>query len=422
MPAQQRRRPREANPVSERDSVLSVDDVTNKIRETITASLELQNITVRGELLGFKRHSSGHVYFTILGRESRIACVLFRSNASAMLQWPQDGDEVLVRGRLDIYGARGSYQIYAVSLLPLGTGAKARAKEMLKNRLAQEGLFDVRHKRPLPPFPERVAIITSPTAAALQDVIKISSLRFPSAGLLVVPSLMQGLTAPQEITAAFARCAAIDGLSLVLLVRGGGNRDDLDTFDEESVVRAVRSCPVPVVTGLGHQIDSTLSDLAADFSAPTPSGAAERVFPDRRELLLWLAGSGRSMRSHLVKRLGRQLTDAEDAQRRLVFAMARGRVQPAADFLGNARATLSVAVAYRLNEAEARLKSVAEALHAASPLSILAKGYAICRSGDGTPLRDAASMAVGQELTIELHDGRTAAAVKSISLNEGPSL
>lgn len=405
--------------MTERDSVLSVDEVTNKIREAVCSSRELQNITLRGELLGFKRHTSGHSYFTVLGKESRIACVMFRSNAASVLQWPKDGDEVLVRGRLDVYGARGSYQIYATALLPLGEGAKARAKEMLKNRLTQEGLFDIRHKRPLPPFPGRVAVITSPTGAALQDVIKISSTRYPAADLIVIPSLMQGVTAPQEIAAAFGKCSRVARLSLVLLVRGGGNRDDLDTFDEEQVVRSVRSCPVPVVTGLGHQIDSTLSDLAADFAAPTPSGAAERVFPDRREILAFLTGARRSMSSHLQKRLARLQGIADDSDRRLVFGFVKGRIQPCEEFINSAENTMSNSMVFRLSAAEARLRAVAEALQSASPLSILAKGYALCLDSGGNLLRDASSMSEGQEIKIELRDGLAEATVSRVKLNEG---
>ena len=169
------------------DSIVSVDEATGQLREAICSAKNLQNLSIRGELLGFKRHSSGHVHFTLLGKETRISCVIFRSNASSIISWPKDGDEVLVRGRVDVYGARGTYQIYATTLLPL---AKARAKEMLKNKLNAEGLFDIRNKRALPQFPQKVAIITSPTGAAVQDVIKIASLRYGASRLIVIPSLM----------------------------------------------------------------------------------------------------------------------------------------------------------------------------------------------------------------------------------------
>lgn len=281
---------------SSKNVIVTVDEMTASVREALFREPSLQNLSVRGELLGFKLHTSGHAYFTLLGANSRVACVLFRSYANSVLVWPKDGDEVLVRGKIDVYGARGSYQIYATTLLPLGAGAKARAKEALRLRLEQEGIFDSRLKRPLPRYPERVAVITSPTGAALQDILKLHSLRFPCAELIVIPSLMQGLGAPEEIVRAFELARRIRGLSCVMLARGGGNRDDLDIFDNESVVRAIRLSPVPVITGLGHQIDSTLADMAADAAAPTPSGAAERLFPDGKALDTALLSAARNMR------------------------------------------------------------------------------------------------------------------------------
>lgn len=263
---------------SSKNVIVTVDEMTASVREALFREPSLQNLSVRGELLGFKLHTSGHAYFTLLGANSRVACVLFRSYANSVLVWPKDGDEVLVRGKIDVYGARGSYQIYATTLLPLGAGAKARAKEALRLRLEQEGIFDPRLKRPLPRYPERVAVITSPTGAALQDILKLHSLRFPCAELIVIPSLMQGLGAPEEIVRAFELARRIRGLSCVMLARGGGNRDDLDIFDNESVVRAIRLSPVPVITGLGHQIDSTLADMAADAALPRRPGRRSGFF------------------------------------------------------------------------------------------------------------------------------------------------
>ena len=403
--------------LSDRISVLTVDDVTDKIREAVCSSKELQNISVRGELLGFKRHTSGHTYFTILGKESRIACVLFRSNASSVVLWPKDGDEVLVRGRLDVYGARGSYQIYATTILPLGEGAKARAKEQLLTQLTSEGLFDIRHKRPIPNFPDKVAIITSPTGAALQDVIKIASLRYPVSELVVIPSLMQGIGASAEITGAFSKCGRMKGVSLVMLVRGGGNRDDLDTFDNERVVRAIRSCPVPVITGLGHQIDKTLSDMAADATAPTPSGAAERVFPDRRELAVSLKSSMRSMSSHIDKMITGMINETSDVKRRLIFNINKGICQPASHHLENAYSTMLNNINYRLNESDAKLASIAGALQSSSPLAILSRGYAICRGETGKTIKDAYSVDVDDNIEIQLRDGYIGAVVKKTHID-----
>ena len=398
----------------EKDAVFTVDEVTNKIREAIYASGELQNISVKGELLGFKKHSSGHAYFTVIGAEARISCVLFRSNASSVILWPKDGDEVLVRGRVDVYGARGSYQIYATTLLPLGEGAKARAREILFKQLTAEGLFDIRHKRPLPSFPRKVALITSPTGAAVQDVIKIASIRYPASELLVIPSLMQGAAASSEIKEAFSKCAALQDISLVMLVRGGGSRDDLDTFDSEEVVRAVRSCPVPVITGLGHQIDKTLSDLAADAYAPTPSGAAERVFPDSKELTAYLKSSMRSMNAHINKRAAKISSDLIDSKRRLLFSITRGVYIPASEFLNNARSSLSSNITYKLSEAEAKLSSAAGTLNNLSPLSVMSRGFTVCRDAEGNMIKDASSLSEKQRVGIFFRDGKAEAEVISI--------
>ena len=394
-----------------RNEIMTVDEATDRIRLAVCSAPELKDLAVRGELLGFKRHTSGHVYFTILGKESRISCVMFRSNAASVITWPRDGDEVLVRGRIDVYGAYGSYQLYASALLPIGAGAKARAKEMLRLSLEKEGVFDVRAKRPLPRFPEKIAVLTSPTGAALQDVIKISSLRYPCARLVVVPSLMQGVGAAEEITRGFARCAAMRDLDLVMLVRGGGSRDDLDVFDQEQVVRALRSCPVPVVTGLGHQIDSTLCDLAADVFAPTPSGAAERVFPDRRELLLYISGAMRSMQVSVNSRIERLSAESEEIKNRLAFGVDRFAIAPASDSIESACASMTSNVSQRLKDAGARLAQTAAALQSSSPLAVLARGYSFCTRPGGEPVRDAASLKDGDLLNIRMRDGSVSAAV-----------
>lgn len=406
----------------EKEAVFTVDVLTDKIKEAIISTPDLQNFSVRGELLGFKKHSSGHSYFTILGKESRISCVLFRSNASSMILWPKDGDEVLVRGRVDIYGARGTYQIYALSLYPLGEGAKARAREMLLKALTAEGLFDIRHKRPLPPFPGKVALITSPTGAAVWDVIKIASHRWPLSEILVVPSLMQGPEAPAEIKDAFSKCAAMREISLVMLVRGGGSRDDLDTFDNEIVVRAIRACPVPVITGLGHQIDKTLSDLAADAFAPTPSGAAEKVFPDSAELKAYLNNSGRSMTAHLNVRVRNISSALSDARGRLVFAINRASYQPACDHLNNTSTHLFTDIRHRLSKAEERLSAIAAALQSLSPLMVIARGYAICKDERGKMIKDAASLARGEKIGLFFRDGSAGATVDSVDECSGPEL
>lgn len=400
---------------SSKNVIVTVDEMTASVREALFREPSLQNLSVRGELLGFKLHTSGHAYFTLLGANSRVACVLFRSYANSVLVWPKDGDEVLVRGKIDVYGARGSYQIYATTLLPLGAGAKARAKEALRLRLEQEGIFDPRLKRPLPRYPERVAVITSPTGAALQDILKLHSLRFPCAELIVIPSLMQGLDAPEEIVRAFELARRIRGLSCVMLARGGGNRDDLDIFDNESVVRAIRLSPVPVITGLGHQIDSTLADMAADAAAPTPSGAAERLFPDGKALDTALLSAARNMRGRLETHIGFMDKNVAATKERLDRDIVRGHLQPAADFAARAADSIRDAISRRLRDECSGLAAFAARLANLSPLSLLAKGYSICTDLSGTVIRSAASLKAGGAVRIILNDGSAEAVVKEVS-------
>lgn len=391
--------------------ILTVDEVTDKVRVTLCSVPELQNLSVRGELQGFKRHTSGHVYFTLIGKNSRVSCILWRSQAASILSWPKDGDEVLVRGKLDVYGAYGSYQLYAATLLPLGAGAKARAKALLQQKLEAEGVFDVRSKRPFPRYPDKVAVITSPTSAALQDVLRISSQRWPLAELVVIPSLMQGVSAAAEITAAFAKAAKIPELSAVMFVRGGGSRDDLDVFDVEEVVRAVRACPVPVVTGLGHQIDSTLCDLAADAEAPTPSGAAEFLFPDKNEISALLEGVKETFSGAVYHRLDRAENFLGGAAERFTFSLLKGWCVPLKDTLEAQYRLLSESMRHKLVFAENSLVRLAARLNDASPLSILAKGYTVCLDGDGRMIQSVDGVTAGDKINVHFKDGSAKAII-----------
>lgn len=395
-----------------RNNIITVDEMTAAVKEAVLREPSLQNLSVRGELLGFKLHTSGHAYFTLLGHDSRVSCVLFKSYAASVLTWPKDGDEVLVRGKIDVYGARGSYQIYAVSLLPLGIGAKARAKEALRLRLEKEGLFDTRLKRALPRYPSKVAVITSPTGAALQDVLKLHALRFPCAELIVIPSLMQGLEAAEEISLAFEMARRIEDLSCVMLVRGGGNRDDLDVFDDESVVRAVRLSPVPVITGLGHQIDSTLSDLAADAAAPTPSGAAERLFPDGRALDAVLSGSADRMRATLESKLSFAAHNILTLKRDIDSALNTRLILPYSDYIAKAKENLDSAVMRRLRGEEERLAAYAMRLESLSPLALLSRGYSICTMEGGETIRSVRTLVKGSRIRIRFSDGCAGAVIK----------
>jgi exodeoxyribonuclease VII large subunit len=396
--------------------VITVDEMTGILRDTISSVSALQDVNVRGEILGFKRHTSGHTYFSLLGSETRVSCVLFRSNASSVITWPKDGDEVLVKGRIDIYGARGSYQIYANVVFPIGAGAKARAKEMLRVRLEEEGIFDPQKKLLIPKYPEKLAIITSLSGAALQDFLKISSIRYPNSDLVIIPSLMQGIDAQGEILSALNKCRFIPNLSLIVLIRGGGSRDDLDVFDNEDVVRAIFYSPIPVVTGLGHQIDNTLSDLAADLCSPTPSSVAEHIFPDTKEIQKYLQNYKERIFVSTQQRVKRLVDILIFREESLIINLQKGYLEPAFDNLKNKYINFKDLIVFKIHNFETKLKSIETLINSSSPRNILNRGYSISKDSLGNVIKDPSLLKVGDIIYIESQNTLLEATIKKIIL------
>lgn len=394
---------------------LTVDELNQRIQLVLQADPVLENLAVTGEILDFKVHRTGHAYFTLVGKETRLACVMFKSYAGSLPEWPQTGDLVVVEGSVSVYLARGAYQLYARRLVPAGQGAQARAREELRRRLEQEGLFDPRHKRPLPRYPESVLVLTSPTGAAVRDVLRVSRSRFPACAITVIPCNVQGDEAATEILDAFSRAARVGNAEVVLLVRGGGSRDDLNPFDEERVVRAVRSCPIPVVTGLGHEIDSTFSDLAADVFAPTPSAAAEKVFPDKAAVLSEIA----SLRRHAISGLSRRIDEGEWSAQRLrdrIASISERRLAEAETCLDTFLDTLRRGIETRVDLEAHRLRSVVSTLEALSPSRVLSRGFIACENPEGFPVNTAASVKRGDRLRLVFKDGRIGVQVEETPL------
>ncbi|MCR5347632.1 MAG: exodeoxyribonuclease VII large subunit [Fretibacterium sp.] len=371
-------------------SEMTVDDLNFYIQGLLTADLMLKSLVITGEIAEFRQHTSGHCYFTLLGTETRVSCALFRHDAELLPQWPRDGDSVLVEGHVGSYPARGVYQLYARRILPVGEGAAGRARQELRKRLEAEGLFHPALKRPLPPCPVRAAVITSATGAALRDVLRIASRRYPLCEILVIPALVQGIDAPESIVHAFIQAGKTDHLDCVLLVRGGGSREDLNPFDDERVVRAVRSCPWPVVSGVGHEIDETLCDLAADVRASTPSAAAELVFPDRQVLLAQLEALKEALRGSMERRL--------DALQNRLGAALEG---------------LSRSMKKRVSDARGQLAVRAASLNALSPLAALSRGFVTAET-DGQRLLSVKGLHAGDGLAVNFSDGRADCLVQTI--------
>lgn len=394
--------------------IITVDELTRYISLIFDGNELLSSLFIRGSLADFKRHSSGHVYFSILGKDSRISCVLFRSDAGRIPQWPHAGDEVLVEGRAGVYGARGTYQIYARSIRPLGESAQARAKKELLQKLSSEGLFEPSIKRRMPRFPTKVAIVTSPSGAAIRDVVKVSMGRFPMCELAVVPAVVQGVESVRDLVRGLERAGIIPGVEAVMLVRGGGSREDLNPFDDEEVVRAVRRTPVPVITGLGHQVDRTLADLASDLDAPTPSAAAEMLFPDSEEIIRSLLSSRDKMERIISSELQLRSSRLCSFHTAMAGAVERTAIRPADILLSRQEDRMINAVNREFALALSSLEITASSLDSLSPLKVLSRGFASCSSTRGEVVGSVSSVSPGDDLNVRFKDGTILVGVKEV--------
>jgi exodeoxyribonuclease VII large subunit len=374
---------------------------------------EFGRVWVVGEISNLHRARSGHSYFTLTDDEAQIRAALFRGAAQRLPFDPEDGLEVVVYGDLTVYPSRGDLQIIVRSLEPRGQGALQLAFEQLRARLDAEGLFAPELKRPLPEFPRRVGVVTSPTGAAIRDVIQVTGQRFPSIPILVAPTRVQGEGAEEEIAAALELVAG-RGVDVVLLVRGGGSLEDLFAFNTERVARAIRACPVPVVSGVGHEVDVTISDLVADARAPTPSAAAALALPDRQGQETRLDRDRRRLR---VAALG----VVDRAARRLSRSGESLRVHaPSARLLADrvrmeaAVSALRRGIGFHLAGSGGRLAAASARLDALSPLAVLSRGYAIVyREPEGVIVRRAREVSEGDALRLRVSAGEIDVIVKA---------
>ncbi len=387
--------------------------LTSYIRDLFDQDPRLFDVWVEGEISNFTRASSGHLYFTLKDDRSELRCVMWRAQAARLAFEPQHGDAVIAHGSVTVYEARGQYQLQCDALQIAGVGDLNRQFELLKARLDAEGLFDPARKRPLPPFPRRIGVVTSPTTAAFQDILNVLSRRYPLAEIILSPTLVQGKEAPPQIVAALRRLNEHSAADVILLARGGGSLEDLWCFNDEEVVRAVVASRIPVVTGVGHEIDFTLVDFAADVRAPTPSAAAEVIAPDgpalRATVEAWsgrLAGQMAALLADHRAALGEQ---ARLLDRLSPAVRVRNARQQVDDLLGRASARLRL----DLERRRERLTAQVRALDSASPLRLLQRGYAIVtRTEDGARVTSVQHAAEDTPITITLHDGQLAATVR----------
>ncbi|MBE6726843.1 MAG: exodeoxyribonuclease VII large subunit [Ruminococcaceae bacterium] len=399
---------------------LTVTQLNEFMKRMIDASPRLSGLYVRGEISNFKNHyATGHWYFTLKDEGSQIAAVMFRSAAAKMKFVPEDGMRVTARGRVSAYVRGGSYQLYADGMEPDGVGALYIAFEQLKRRLEAEGLFDPARKKPLPKIPTRIGIITSPTGAAVRDMINVTGRRFPYAKLTLWPSLVQGEDAPPQLCEGLRYFNETKSANVIIIGRGGGSMEDLWAFNDERVVRAVAASSIPVISAVGHETDFTLCDFAADQRAPTPSAAAELSVPDGETLKRQIA--------HIVTREADVLRAMIRSDRQKLNALGSRRVLTDPHyFIDERRMTLDLltdrlarAGENRIESRKAALAACAGKLSALDPLSVLSRGYSAVYREDGRLVRSVDDVKPGDKVSFRTVGGEALCSVEEVKENQG---
>lgn len=386
--------------------VLSVTQVNTYIKSLIDGDRNLSDIFIRGEISNFKRHSSGHLYLTLKDENSRLPAVMFRFNAAKMRFLPQDGMRVLVRGRISVYDRDGKYQLYIEEMHPDGVGDLSVAYEQMKERLAAEGLFDEAHKKALPRYPQRVGVITSPTGAAVHDIITVLSRRFPVASLILCPVHVQGDEAVGDICEALDRFNRMRAADVIILGRGGGSVEDLWAFNEEPVARAVYRSQIPVVSAVGHETDFTICDFVADVRAATPSAAAELAVPDARELMARLAGFRLKMVADLSANLEAKKSRLSAIGNMSCFKNPLSLIESRRQQLDERSSDLEAGIHRVAEEKRRALSAAAASLELLSPLKILGRGYSIALGAEKQIIKSINDTQKGESIVLRVTDGQ----------------
>ncbi len=439
------------------EGILTVSALTSLIKGTLAEAFPA--VWVKGEITGFKRYTSGHFYFSLKDAGAVLGCVMWKGRTGRLAFEPQDGLEVEAFGAISVYEPQGRYQLVVDEMRPAGVGALLLALEQLKQRLAAEGLFDPARKKPLPRYPARIGLVTSPVGAAVRDLVKVLRARWPSVGIVLAPVRVQGEGAAAEIAAAIERFNRYGRVDLLIVGRGGGSLEDLWAFNEEPVVRAIAASRLPVVSAVGHEVDVTLADFAADVRAATPSNAAEIAVPSRAEVAArveqWRARVERAARQGLEarRRLLEKLTSQYGFRRQqdvigmqqqrvdewldrlhdaIRFVLERGRerleeiaaryglrewprtLEARREELDDMREQLDGAVVQATLARRTRLAALADRMRALSPRLVLERGYCLVHAPDGSLVRAAAGLEVGTSVTIEFARGEADARVEQV--------
>ncbi len=395
--------------------ILSVSQLNDYVKGLIDASTFLSRVHIRGEITNFTNHyKTGHFYFTLKDDRSLLKVVMFASNASKIRFTPENNMEVLVTGRISVFPRDGVYQLYAESMEPLGKGALYAAFEQLKARLEAKGYFDPAHKKPLPPFPKKIGIITSPIGAAVADMKNILSRRYPLIEIVIYPALVQGEGAPQDLCRGLEYFDACGDIDIILLGRGGGSLEDLWAFNDERLARAVYLCRTPVISAVGHETDFTICDFVADLRAPTPSAAAELAVPEKNDLLAALEAYSVRLQN-AAHRLTERKRDALAAlSGKKCFTSPLYLTERLNDELAALDRRISVSTEHKLASDKQRLAAVSARLAALNPMNVLARGYAAVFDENRNVIDTVQKVSVQDKLTLSLSDGTLDVTVDAI--------
>ena len=394
--------------------VYSVSELNGLIKELFDATPLFLQIAVKGELSNYKVYPSGHHYFTLKDSESSLKCVMFKSSALKLRFKPENGMSVTAFGRISVYPRDGAYQLYCTGIMPEGTGDLQVAFEQLKKKLDEEGLFDPSHKKPLPLYPERIAVITSSAGAAVHDMIRILSRRWPMTKVLLLPVRVQGTEAPAEIAGAIRYANRHELADLIITGRGGGSIEDLWAFNDEKVARAIYASSIPVISAVGHEPDVTISDYVADKRASTPSNAAEIAVPDVSEERMALEGNRIRISQAMDKRVKHLRTELMNLSSRRVMQDAGAYLDDRRVELDHMRDKLAATMEVQLGLKQREQAKLAASLDAMSPLRVLMRGYAIAVKNGGETVRSVKQLQSGETLRLRVSNGSANCTVNEI--------
>lgn len=395
-------------------SILTVSQLNRYISFKLKDDIKLRGILVKGEISGFTNHyKTGHFYFTLKDGESMIKAVMFNNFASRLKFMPENGMSVIVSGNVQVFERDGVYQIYATDMQPDGLGALYMAYEQLKDKLSKEGLFDADHKKQLPPFPRKIGIVTSPGAAALQDMINIISRRYPIAEITVFQALVQGENAPDSICRAISM-ADLCGLDLIIVGRGGGSAEDLFCFNSEKIARAVYMCETPVISAVGHETDTTIIDFVSDLRAPTPSAAAELAVPDISVLRSAVTGLEKKLYSVFSGYLDKRQAEIGRYADKISYLSPSAVLDKNEAVLSEKTKHLENAANGYINSRENKLANLVVRLDLLSPLKIMSKGYSLVYNSSDMIVRNADDLCKGDHVRIRLEHGGADAEITEI--------